>query len=103
MQNDHQRLKALIIEEILPTYAIKHIWSSVQRIFILIPGLKGLIVVSVRAYCRCYFCYQCMCVYFTAGLFKTNKSEEVTLLVNLSKVFFFNFHETESQFTLSNY
>lgn len=27
MQNDHQRLKALIIEQILPFCAIRHIWS----------------------------------------------------------------------------
>lgn len=41
IQNDHQRLIALIIEPILPTYAIRHIRSSVKRVFILIPGGKG--------------------------------------------------------------
>lgn len=38
------RLNALIIEHILPTDAIRQIWSPVRRIFILVSELKGLTV-----------------------------------------------------------
>lgn len=44
-EKDHNGWNSLMIEQILPTYTTRQNWSSLRRIFILLPRLKKVIVV----------------------------------------------------------
>ena len=65
--NDHQRLSVLVVKQILTNCTIRNTWSTVKRIYMLVLGLKGLIL-----YCSWSFsvvCISCESRHTYASLF----------------------------------